>query len=188
MMKCFEMYPSKVFVRSILDVKYNSILIEKSKELMYTCAKKNNASVRFGWQSDCDIYKHKEFHPLCNDILKNISLGLLVDKEITPYITSMWLNVHGQHGFNHMHVHSGAWYSGVYYIKFLENMGNIIFCDPRPGADNSFQHKQIEPNNYTIKPNTGDLIFFPAWLPHAVEPNETTEDRISLSFNIELNV
>ena len=30
----------------------------------------------------------------------------------------------------------------------------------------------------------GALVVFPAYLPHGVEPNRGTEDRVSLSFNV----
>ena len=35
---------------------------------------------------------------------------------------------------------------------------------------------------FTPVPNT--LIMFPAWLEHDVEPNQSQEERISISFNI----
>ena len=100
----------------------------------------------------------------------------------------MWLNVHGKEGFNHAHVHSGAWCSGVYYLNCTEKTGNITFLDPRPGAEMNFYHKIIEPNNHSILPKNGDLILFPAWLPHLVEPNSDEEHRISVAFNVELDV
>jgi uncharacterized protein (TIGR02466 family) len=187
-MKTIEIYPTKILQENVFNASYNDILIKKTYELLNTQSRTNNASVRLGWQSNYDIYNEVEFHPLCDYILQQISLNLLSDKEFKPYITSMWLNVHGKHGFNHAHVHSGAWYSGVYYINCTEKTGNISFTDPRPGAENSFYHQHLEPSNYTIKPITGDLILFPAWLPHLVEPNQDIENRISIAFNIELDI
>ena len=187
-MKPIEIYPTKIFQKNIFNPSYNDILIKKTYELFKTQGQNNNASIRMGWQSDYNIYNDVEFHPLCDYILQQISLNLLPNKETKPYITSMWLNVHGQHGFNHVHVHSGAWYSGVYYLNCTEKTGNITFLDPRPGAENNFYHKHVEPSNHTIKPITGDLILFPAWLPHLVEPNQDTENRISVAFNVELDI
>ena len=40
--------------------------------------------------------------------------------------------------------------------------------------------------DYQVK--VGDLILFPSWLPHFVLPNTSEENRISISFNIELLV
>ncbi len=36
----------------------------------------------------------------------------------------------------------------------------------------------------TYKPTEGLFIIFPSWLWHGVEPNQSEESRISLSFNI----
>jgi uncharacterized protein (TIGR02466 family) len=187
-MKEFQLYPTRLYSENILNPDYNSVLIETSLELISTSGKDNVASVRNGWQSDKNIYELQVFHSLCDYVLYKIKELLLQEKNSTPYITSMWLNVHGQNGFNHAHVHSGAWYSGVYYLQCTNKTGNITFLDPRPGAEMSFYHKSIESNNFSITPKTGDLILFPAWLPHFVEPNMDTENRISVAFNIELNI
>jgi uncharacterized protein (TIGR02466 family) len=188
MMQKFELYSTKLFYKNVLNSKYNDFLITISHNLMNIQGKTDTASVRNGWQSDLSIYNMKEFSPLCDYILKETSLNLLYDRKIKPYITSMWLNVHNQHGFNHAHVHSGSWYSGIYYINCTEKTGNITFLDPRPGAENNFYHNYIENNLLTIKPIVGDLILFPSWLPHLVEPNDDTEKRISIAFNIELDI
>jgi uncharacterized protein (TIGR02466 family) len=102
----------------------------------------------------------------------------------------MWLNIQQQHGFNHVHVHPGSWYSGVVYLQCTDLTGDLIFSDPRPGADVSFVFQKLahveECGMFRFAPKTGDLILFPGFLPHAVEPNCDTELRISISFNIEL--
>ena len=187
-MEELELYPTRIYFENVLNDEYNSLLLRTTSELVKTSGKINDVSVRNGWQSDKNIYSLESFHPLCDYVLNKTKQLLLKDKNIKPYITSMWLNVHGEHGFNHVHVHSGAWYSGVYYIQCSEKSGNITFLDPRPGAEMSFYHKSIEPNNRIIIPKAGDLILFPAWLPHLVEPNMDKKNRISVAFNIELNI
>ena len=42
------------------------------------------------------------------------------------------------------------------------------------------------PPEYVPQYTDGTMILFPAGLSHRVEINETTEDRISLSFNIKI--
>ena len=37
-----------------------------------------------------------------------------------------------------------------------------------------------------IKPMEGDLLLFPAYLPHSVGMNLSDEDRIVISFNIDI--
>jgi uncharacterized protein (TIGR02466 family) len=188
-MNSIEIYTTKLFSENILDIEYNNILIKKTYDLMKLNGENDIASVRLGWQSDYDIYNNKEFHPLCDYILTKLSSNLLLGKTIKPYISSMWLNVHEQYGFNHVHIHPGAWYSGVYYLNCTNKTGNISFTDPRPGAENNFYHTSIDCNTtYTIKPITGDLILFPSWLPHFVEPNLDVENRVSVAFNVALDI
>ena len=38
----------------------------------------------------------------------------------------------------------------------------------------------------SIKPEAGMLWLFPSWLEHEVTPNNSTETRISISFNISI--
>ena len=44
----------------------------------------------------------------------------------------------------------------------------------------------LNQNIAEIKPNEGDLLLFPAYLPHSVGMNESDEDRIVISFNIDI--
>jgi uncharacterized protein (TIGR02466 family) len=187
-MNCIELYPSKIYIEKIKDTNYNSILKNCAENMLNSSAVFNSNSVRNGWQSEKNIYNINEFKPLCDYILNKTKLILLKDRNIVPFISSMWLNIHSKHGFNHVHVHSGAWYSGVYYIACSEKSGNITFLDPRPGSEMSFYDKVVDSKNHSICPNSGDLILFPSWLPHLVEPNLSEDNRISVSFNIELDI
>ena len=45
--------------------------------------------------------------------------------------------------------------------------------------------KNIDTRGLDIK--EGDLLFFPSYLPHRVGKNESDEDRIVISFNINVN-
>jgi uncharacterized protein (TIGR02466 family) len=189
-MECVEIFPTKILTKNIHDQPYIDSLIKVTHELSSKPYHHNIdiASIRNGWQSDRDIYKLSIFHLLNDCVLKEVVSHLLKGKNVTPYITSMWLNVQKQYGFNHTHIHSGSWYSGVYYLSCPEKSGDILFTDPRVGAENNFYHVHLEPTVYKITPKTGDLFLFPGWLPHAVEQNESMQDRISVAFNIELEV
>ena len=38
----------------------------------------------------------------------------------------------------------------------------------------------------SVDPVDNQLIIFPAWIQHMVEPNMSEEDRVSIAFNIEI--
>jgi len=89
-----------------------------------------------------------------------------------------WATVHEGCISHPPHSHPRQLVSGVYYVKMPRNSGSIIFDDPRgplPPFDNRIY----------IKPRQGDLVLFPSWLIHQVEPTEGEEERISIPFNIE---
>jgi uncharacterized protein (TIGR02466 family) len=137
-----------------------------------------------GWQSHDYIFEeYKELlHPLI-DKLDEISFGIaeeFSERTKAPLnIDSMWLNINSQYSYNAHHVHSGQ-LSGVYYVRVPENCGRLILVNPASRSETS----RIRVKNYGLTPESGACIIFPSWLEHYVEPNENTEDRISISFNI----
>ncbi len=186
-MKKIDLYPSTVYVDSLYNKIYISECIDIAYELFKENIKYNDCSVRNGWQSSKELYNIPHFSKLADDLLKIIKTNLLKE-DVNPFISSMWLNIHEKNGFNHIHTHPGSWYSGVFYLKCSDESGKITFTDPRPGAEMCFYHQEIEGNLYSISPKVGDFILFPSWLPHLVEQNLSDSFRISISFNVELDI
>eukprot|EP00732_Lithocolla_globosa_P001167 Lithocolla_globosa_v1_NODE_539_length_3795_cov_9.791444.p3 type:complete len:247 gc:universal NODE_539_length_3795_cov_9.791444:2887-2147(-) len=83
-----------------------------------------------------------------------------------------------QKGARHgTHIHVKSVISGCYYIGVPTPPGDIVFSDPR-GYLYPFGGK------YAIRPRPGDLVLFPSWLVHEVEPSLSSTPRISFAFNI----
>ena len=128
------------------------------------------------------------------EILKHISAycgKLNLKKNTTINYTNAWFNVNGQHDYNMNHTHNG-FISGVYYLQAHPQMGEIVFYNSDKLKDILWHGEYFENYNeynntsFMIKPITGLLVLFPAWLEHGVEMNGTTDDRISLSFNTKI--
>jgi uncharacterized protein (TIGR02466 family) len=105
------------------------------------------------------------------------------------YIIDMWTTIYPTGCFVPEHVHSNSLLSGVFYAKAPEDCGNIVFHDPSWVTKTMFLHqsKPVFPGvctKQTEKPETGLMLLFPSWLPHKTLPNNSTEDRIIVSFNI----
>ena len=79
-----------------------------------------------------------------------------------------------------VHDHRPDVLSGVYYIKATGNEGNLRLINPLT-YDNFVGNLDFE-----IIPVTGKLVLFPGWLKHQVLQNNSTNERISLAFNLEL--
>jgi uncharacterized protein (TIGR02466 family) len=101
----------------------------------------------------------------------------------------MWANINYPGGYNRPHVHPNALFSGVYYVKANKNSGVLVANDPRPGMQTMMpSRKPGKPPKHLwreihLEPIPGRIIMFPAWLWHCVEPNQSNDIRISISFN-----
>ena len=144
------------------------------------------------WQTkSANLHKQKEFKEFTELVVstsKEILDKLKYDVE-DIIITDMWANVL-KSGENHpAHTHSNNFLSGVYYLHSSQG-ASIMFRDPRPAADVITPRKK-ETNvtnasllRYASKQNRA--IFFPSWLQHWVEPNKSTNNRISIAWNIQV--
>ena len=71
----------------------------------------------------------------------------------------------------------------------LKNCGDLKIDDPRSSAAmcRPRQKEGEKPlrllREYGYTPKEGRVIMFPSWLMHCVEPNESNDIRISVSFN-----
>ena len=74
------------------------------------------------------------------------------------------------------------------HITVLPNCGDFVVTNPFSLNRNFYPNRENPTElNRTIakhKVEEGDLLIFPAYLPHQVLPNEADEDRIVISFNL----
>ena len=66
-----------------------------------------------------------------------------------------------------------------------DSSGAIEFLDPRVNA-NAYMIEGAACFNrkFVINPKPGDLLVFPSYLTHWVQPNGDSTDRITVAFNI----
>tara|TARA_R100001163_G_scaffold1436_3_gene2307 strand:+ start:523 stop:1101 length:579 start_codon:yes stop_codon:yes gene_type:complete len=145
---------------------------------------------RNGWHSETNMHKIPVFQPLVNELfvmMKEVWQEEWLERE--PVLGNMWANINPPGGYNKPHVHPNATFSGVYYIKCSPNCGKLVCNDPRPGLQTHMPNrKEGKPpkelwREVHIDPQENRAIVFPAWLWHCVEPNESNDIRISVSFN-----
>ena len=149
--------------------------------------KKTNVN---GWHSETDMHKKTEYKPLVDQLFKMVDQMFIEEfLEREPKLGNMWANINYQGGYNKPHVHPNALFSGAYYVKVPPNCGRLICQDPRPGIQTCMPtRKQVEIPKHLwrdvhLQPQENRAIMFPAWLWHSVEPNQSNEPRISISFN-----
>jgi len=149
--------------------------------------KKTNVN---GWHSETNMHEKPEYKLLVDELFRMVHQVFneeFLDKQ--PILGNMWANINYQGGYNKPHVHPNALFSGVYYVKTSPNCGRLICQDPRPGIQTCMPtRKKVEIPKYLwrdvhLQPEENRAIIFPAWLWHQVEPNQSNEPRISVSFN-----
>jgi len=150
-----------------------------------------------GWHSPTDMHLRREYDALTREIFElmhGVYTSLGYDPAYEPACDSMWVNVNPRHASNRHHTHPHALWSGVYYVQTPPECGLLYFTDPRPQAMVMPPYYDLERRSALTwsevhyQPIEGRLVVFPAWMPHAVQPNLTREegpagDRISVSFN-----
>ena len=170
------------FMRSETRVTFNEDMIG-SIQGMIDKDKGVRKSNRGGWQSEL-LPPTGELEPLSIEIeefCKSINLGI---NEIV--IPQMWINVNKKNDWNTIHSHGQYTLSRTYYVKVPKDSGQIVFRDPRPSAiSNLFMVNTFDKGEFRkVKTIEGLLILFPSYLDHFVEPSNSDEDRISISFDV----
>ena len=170
------------FMRSERSISFNEDFtgwiqgqMEKNKSV-----KKSN---RGGWQSDLQK-PEGEFAPLVKEIKEFCSHLPLDIKEI--FIPQLWVNVNKRGDWNTIHQHGAYHLAGTYYVKVPKDSGRIVFRDPRPSAiGNVFVNSRFDKGEFkNVNIMEGLLMIWPSYLDHFVEPSQTDEERISISFDI----
>ena len=191
-------FHTSIYFKDIEAKKLNQYLFKHIKQWKKRDEKGINRSNSLGWHSAVDMHHRKEYHPLTKELFKmqqEIYVNERYHPDTEPVCDNMWANVNYKYSHNKNHVHPGAQWSGVYYIKAPKDCGHIWFTDPcgeRHMELPIMDPKQKKPVNYWrevhYQPIEGRIIMFPGWLTHEVAHNLCNLKgekgwRVSVSFN-----
>ncbi len=174
----------------------------KINEKMFTYIKSLQKKDRFGinrsnllgWHSknfDLELEQLRFFvnsiSPQLNSVLADMGWDI---KNQEVKITGMWAIINNKNSSNAMHIHSNNYISAAYYVKAPKNCGDLVFYDPRFAATYRYpkisKTNKLNSNIVAFQPKEGMLVLFPSYLQHSVNVNKTDEERIVISFNINL--
>ena len=193
--KIFEYFAHPVFKYKVEDyLNHNKILEKYIYQLQKEDPNGQKKSNIGGW--------HSPFFDLNN----NASVGYKFLATLQPYIvdvfksygwsynskkvfySGMWAIINKKGNSNTEHIHPNSNLSAAYYVKAPEKGGDFLVNNPHSFSRNNFPERETptELNRLIAKHKVeeGDLLIFPAYLPHQVLPNESDEDRIVISFNL----
>ena len=149
-----------------------------------------------GWQSNILMYENylqqniSFLHDILFEKAKEAFLTLLSPLTLTS--SSSWININSKGDWNHIHIHPGSLFSCVFYltdgsgIKFIRPNGEMDFylktvLDSGNGESKNYSDATYD---YIIyKPQRNTALFFPSFLKHGVEVNDSDNERISIAFN-----
>ena len=192
-----ELFVTPLFRRlypgaAALNRRLGEIVLERERT-----APAHNRSNVGGWQSERDLleWPHPELATL-----RDWVVGAL--KEVTRYSLGgrplkiggslqvmAWANVLRRGNYNRVHNHPGRSWSAVYYVTLggepmSDADGLIELVDPRGAANMVATLGRPFDQKVRLRPRAGEMILFPSWLQHYVNPYEGNDVRISIALNI----
>ena len=183
------LFPTPIY---IADIEHPTLNQELERDII-AWSKQDKGITRTnvqGWHSKTDMHQKPQFKKLVDMLYacqKTIYDQEYLDSE--PVLGNMWANINPPGGMNRAHQHPNSLWSGVYYIKAPKNCGNLKIDDPRSVAcmsrprqkEGKIPDRLLRETHY--EPIAGRCIMFPSWLMHCVDPNNSNDIRISVSFN-----
>jgi uncharacterized protein (TIGR02466 family) len=117
------------------------------------------------------------------------ALKELHNSKANIHVTNLWINENPKASANYLHTHPHCQFSAIYYKEVHKNCGDLIFyrSDMASVPEHKVQHEHFNENKYyTVTPKKGLFIIFPGYLLHSVSPNQEEKNRVSVSFNFNL--
>ena len=166
---------------------------ELKQELLGICNTLSFEHVE-GWQ---DNTHRLNVDPFAKNILTGSSfldyLHIHINQYITDiggrvrpyYIEHSWFTKTDKGQYAHQHAHGSSDIAGVYYVQTNGKDGDLWFQPPHAILQSNYIMSEIQMNN-NVPPKEGKLLLWPGFLQHGVRQNTTNSERISLSFNIQI--
>ena len=144
------------------------------------CFRINNPCTNISWLFDqINVLLHEaiNFYQLEDNVFDQFPISSKFD-------FSWWANVNSPGSRNSLHTHKEDELSCVYYLQGT-NTGDLRFPNPANLLGDCCKTSPFT-RDFLFAPADGDLIVFPSWLPHEVEPNLSNRERINVAFNFKV--
>jgi len=151
-----------------------------------------NVSNRGGWQSrNMSVYNEADpLHKFLIDIVS--SLPPLIEN--VDVIIDTWININKKGDYNMKHCHPSSNLAGILWVKIPDVSSLLKFSNPQnfqtygeiEAYTDDFKDQYNYHHAFNFTPKEGTILIFPSHLEHCVEDNKSDQDRISISFNLQL--
>ena len=186
-MNFIDLFPTVIASHMVDDIPESELISYKShiQNLRYHKDKEYGE-----FSHDQDVLKSPIFNNLNNIILNYSKLYLNEIGKIFEdiQISCSWINRLDQSQQIFLHSHANSYISGVFY--FQNSTSSIVFQNPNKDSfiftskDNLNSPKNHRDSNlFHLTPKKNQLIIFPSYIKHTVEPTKE-DNRVSIAFNI----
>ena len=153
-------------------------------------------SNRGGWQSPA-IYADFD-NILLSTAQKEVgdyfSINRIFREGVKIDFLNMWININKKTNYNETHIHPASHLAGVWWIKVPKDSGKLFFNSPHWFEQyhemicysDEFKEAVCTYPDYYIDSCEGGIVLFPSHLYHRVSESNSNQDRISVSFNINI--
>ena len=192
-----KLFPDPVLKYKLDDYKNFNKDLEKYIYNLYEKDKKGlERSNRGGWHSEnFNLLEQdsiqKKFAIKVQEYVLNCFQNMgwkIKDKNIR--IKEMWAIINKNENFNVIHIHPNCYLSSAYYVKASKDCGEFIAENPNLAKRYVYPEivnkNELNVETARINIEEGDLLLFPSYLPHKVGKNKSGDDRIVISFNVDI--
>ena len=192
----------KFFPEAVLKFKFEEFKAYNNQlaDYIYNLQKEDkngvNRSNKGGWHSKDFILKDKnsiQFKfsmELQKYILSSFQHFGWKTEKMGIRIREMWAIINKRDDFNVTHTHPNCYLSSAYYVRAPENCGKFLVENPNSAKNYFFPEianiNELNTHAAGLDINEGDLLIFPGYLPHKVAKNNSSKDRIVISFNVDI--
>jgi uncharacterized protein (TIGR02466 family) len=196
-------FPTPIYVEPILNgrsaSRFNRELLEQCYLVRKTdgdgrdWSKENYLAGYSSYGSITDLHRrYPHFSELQSKIdrhMKRMTKHLQMDlQDGRLEMVTMWINIMPKGCAHSLHLHPLSILSGTYYVSIPNGASAIKFEDPRLASFMASPAKleNAKPHNktfVTLQPKAGQVALWESWLRHEVPRNQSSADRVSISFN-----
>ncbi len=184
----FSLFPIPVFkIKCDIDYQDEIDLILQEPITSSTHYSKNNqllSSGKYPKLHDWILKNGQRFASECLSLNTELRFTQSWLTQVTEPVTH-WVNPH---------IHKNSFISGVFYIEKNYGDGDVRMWKPKgtintiemplPIDANTVDQNPFAQDSFQISAETGDLLLFPAYLPHCITKIKSTVRRTSLGFDL----
>jgi uncharacterized protein (TIGR02466 family) len=185
------LFGADIFHSNVGNLEQRQELIDEILNIKNKFIDGNDRSNAGCWRKDDPC---KDITWLMKEILSAMTQIVTYYEEIDPSFkqrydldsakVNYWANVNDPGSSNVIHSHKARQFSACYYLQ-AEGTGAIKFKNPANLLSDCSWGSPFT-RDFHLTPLDGDLLIWPAWVPHEVMRNDSNRQRINLAFDIDI--